>query len=745
MSDIDIRQQLSEINTDMSGLIARANRQIPAAAEGAFPDWQRTCEICEKRLEDDLLRMAVVGTIKSGKSTFINSLFGGDYLKRGAGVITSIVTRVRRSERLRAVLYFKSWDEINREIDQALAIFPSTAWRSGEEAFDIRKQSDRTELAEALDALEARHFLTKDSRNVNSVLLAAYLKGYDAVKEIVSDSTEILPYESDRFSEHQAYVSEESLAVYLKDIALEIDSGEMASNIEIADCQGSDSPNPLHLAMIQDYLRTADLVVYLISSRTGLRQADIRFLRMIESMVGMSHVLFVVNSDFNEHASTADLQRVTRSIVEDLALITPSPAIYVFSALYNLFAAQDSNLAEKEHMQLEQWKADADLVSFSDSEKQRFYSDFRKLITEQRYSLLLQNQLQRIHILVRDFRNWLSMSRDFLSANAEDAKDLVKKIKQQQKKTERVKSMIQSTLDGAVGQLKRETKSEVDRFFDHRHGAVVPGVIEFVQNYAVSYESYRKMLAENGFSDTLFAIFQAFKQDLDRYMAETVNPALFGFIKNKEGDIKAYFESITRPYEAMVNEALTEFHNAVADDDQGTAAASAAATGAIELESVKQNMGLALPSASMTLAYSRGLKTEAFMKLGFYRVVNTVKKLTRRKTSESDADLPALQSGVRRMKKETEATLVFHFKNYRENIKFQYLFPLIEGVSGEMLTRLVDRFAGYHTDLSKLKAMADQSQESKNHALAAIDDIVEHLAAIRKRMDGLQQELSDFS
>ena len=47
----------------------------------------------------------------------------------------------------------------------------------------------------------------------------------------------------------RAFVGNETLAVYLKDVLLEISSGNVESNIEIADCQGSDSSNPLHLAI----------------------------------------------------------------------------------------------------------------------------------------------------------------------------------------------------------------------------------------------------------------------------------------------------------------------------------------------------------------------------------------------------------------------------------------------------------------------------------------------------------------
>ena len=71
--------------------------------------------------------MAVVGPIKSGKSTFLNSLLKGDFLKRGAGVVTSIVTRVRSGERLKATLYYKSWEEVNEDMEQALVLFPPRA------------------------------------------------------------------------------------------------------------------------------------------------------------------------------------------------------------------------------------------------------------------------------------------------------------------------------------------------------------------------------------------------------------------------------------------------------------------------------------------------------------------------------------------------------------------------------------------------------------------------------------------
>ena len=100
--------------------------------------------------------------------------------------------------------------------------------------------------------------------------------------------------------------------MYLKDVALSVDSPALDSNTEFADCQGSDSPNPLHLAMIQDYLHLSHLTIYLISSRTGLREADIRFLNLIRRMGIIDNVLFVLNCDISEHQTLQELETLRK-------------------------------------------------------------------------------------------------------------------------------------------------------------------------------------------------------------------------------------------------------------------------------------------------------------------------------------------------------------------------------------------------------------------------------------------------
>ena len=324
-----LKDELLQVNRDILTLFSNAE-SIAGMSDHSFVDWQKTCDGIQKQISEEIIRVAFVGPVKSGKSSFINALFKGDYLKRGAGVVTSIVTRVRSGKLLQAKLLFKSWDEVNSDMEQALVLFPSLEWRTESDRFDIRRKKERIDLRNALDSLSAEHLISNGARNVNSVLLASYLKGYEKVKDMVSSDNMTSQYEEDLFSEHRTFVSDGDMAVYLRDVQLEIDSESIDSNIEIADCQGSDSPNPLHLFMIQDYLLITHLIIYVISSRTGLREADIKFLSMIKKMGIMDNILFVINCDFSEHESIEDLNALIEKVKEELSLIKPAPRYILY-------------------------------------------------------------------------------------------------------------------------------------------------------------------------------------------------------------------------------------------------------------------------------------------------------------------------------------------------------------------------------------------------------------------------------
>ena len=736
-----LKSELQAISQSVCALMQQA-RNVPATSDQLFDEWETACHKIEGQLEDDLVRVAVVGAIKSGKSTLINAMLAGDYLKRGAGVVTSMVTRLRRGPALKARLYFKSWDEVNDDIQRALTLFPASEWAGRKDAFDIRQAGDRQALKDALKNLSTRDLVTNDTRNLNSLTLSAYLEGYEQVKHILGEDHIIKEFSGPEFATHQDYSGNDTLAFYLKDIALEVNSDKIAPNLEIADCQGSDSPNPLHLAMIQDYLLSANLLVYVISSRTGIRQADINFLSMIRRMGFIEHIIFVVNFDFSEHDAPDDLNQLIDKVKDDLRIIRSSPRVYAFSALFSLFNAMADKISEKDRRRLDMWNREQALSEFSGSEELRFQDALHEIVTSQRYTVLFKAPLDRLRMIAVGILKWCRMTRDILGKGSDESAQLIKKIKTEQKRINRVQSMIKSTVEGALQQIKRDLKKDADAFLDPKYGEVTAPVIEFIRNYAISADRYSGQLAEGRFSDALYTVFQEFTHELDAFMAETVNPKIFNFIKTEEDRVKEYFESITGPYEAMVSDALEQYNTVLNNLGLETVQENHSEISLPDFHALKREHGLEIPPAATTMNYSKAIKTEAIMRFGMYNLANRVKRLFRRSAGNSVSEgNAALKTAVKRMKRETEEGISFQFKNYKENIKFQYLFKLVDAVSDQLYAEIMDRFHDFTSDLVQLSEFAGKHQDNGANLVSRLNDMAEIAADLENRLKEMDMQI----
>ena len=444
-----MKRDLLLLNGDILALFNNA-KKMPGITAFPFEDGDKISRAVAEQVREDVLRIAVVGAIKSGKSTFVNAFLGGDYLKRGAGVVTSIVTRVRKGESLEARLDFKSFPEVNGEINEALVLFPSFQDGAEKTEVDIRREKDRENLAALLASLNKDRLLAEDSLDANAVLLSSCLKGYDRVRDILAWDEKVQTFKGDAFEQHRNFVGDDSLSVYLRDVELRIPGpGNLDENMEIADCQGSDSTNPLHLAMIQDYLLRTHLILYLVSSRTGIRQADLKFLSMIRKMGLLENIFFVVNVDFNEHEGVDDLRKLVGRVRDDLAVIREDPHVLAYSTLYDLLRKMKGGLSAKDEARLAQWEQDTEMITYADTERRRFETLFREKLTRDRVVLLLNNHVERLGVAVAGLFDWANFTRDLLTANRGNVRDITDRLRKEQERVNQVTAMIRDTLDGA--------------------------------------------------------------------------------------------------------------------------------------------------------------------------------------------------------------------------------------------------------------------------------------------------------
>jgi len=494
--------------------------------------------------------------------------------------------------------------------------------------------------------------------------------------------------------------------------------------------------------MIQDYLLLTHLIIYVLSSRTGLREADIKFLSIIKKMGIMDNILFVINCDFSEHESINDLNALIEKIKEELSMIKPDPDIFSISALFNLFKVQNMNLSQKDRLRLAQWEKEKELTDFSDLETERFESFFYKKLTMGSYFLLFKNHLERLSMILSGMSHWILVNQNILTRDADSVNEVIEKIKHHQKGMNQIKSMIKNTLDGSIQKMKNELKLDIDRYFDPRSGDLLNDIVEFVRSYKVSYQKYEENLKATGFSNTLYLVFQEFRQAFDTYMAETINPEVIRFVREKETRIKEYLNSIAGPFDVMVQDAIVEYDSMMGNLGINSSRKSLKRIALPDFGSIKDITGLALPPAVASMRYTAKMKTEAVMRLGFYTVVKFLKKLLKKPIqSKNEQEVLALKDGILRMKRETEKSVVYHFKDYQENIKFQYIYKLIEAASNSLYETLTDRFRAYVADLSNIVELINNKLIDKEQASEILKEMEQTSMGIDERINIIREKI----
>ncbi len=391
----DLKSALGNCVATLRSLIVEMATIVPAGTPQA-ENWYRILENLQKKLDENRCRMAVVGTVKSGKSTLINSLLGRDLLKRGAGIVTAMITRIEPADSPGAVLLFKDWEEVNGELNSALSLFPSPMLLERQEGYDIRQPADRQLLTEALAQADQVQLLHLDMLDKNYILVQSFLEGYPEVQNHLTAGSQRLELNADELTVHQQLVAHEAEAAYLKDVRLRLPFPWPAKGLELGDCQGSDSPIPQHLAQVQNYLIGADLVIYVISSRIGLRQADYRFLNELKRMRLWDNCVFVLNLDLNELENLAEAQGLVQRWQRELAVFQTEAPVFTFSGLDQLLhrlKTQGQALSPKDLGKLMTWEADAALTEFSRREAARFEVFLQKTLATRQTRLLLSSSL----------------------------------------------------------------------------------------------------------------------------------------------------------------------------------------------------------------------------------------------------------------------------------------------------------------------------------------------------------------
>ena len=215
-----------------------------------------------------------------------------------------------------------------------------------------------------------------------------------------------------------------------------------------------------------------------------------------------------------------------------------------------------------------------------------------------------------------------------------------------------------------------------------------------------------------------------------------------GFLKKQEAKISDYFETIAESYDVMARDAIREYQNVMRDLGISASPDSQTAIRPRDIELIKKQEGIGLPPAVFTMNYTGKIRTEAVMRLGVYSLGKLLRKIMRREAGQDKAgEIRALKDGIDRIKHETENSIVFHFKNYRENIKFQYVFKLVDAISDSFYKAVLGRFQTYSDDIAGIKDAVAEKRVDKEQMSEMLERLAGRAVAMQSEIRGLTTDI----
>ncbi len=400
------------------------------------------------------------------------------------------------------------------------------------------------------------------------------------------------------------------------------------------------------------------------------------------------------------------------------------------------------SLTKRDSLRLAYWSAEEDIVDFSNRETRRFESSLNWKLSRERFGLLLKNHLERMGVIVSGIEHWVSIHKELLEKDVDGTSATIKKIEHHQEQMKQIKSLMKSTLSGSTDEIMKELKANIDRFFNIHPGSVLKQTLVFVNQYSVSVENYREKLTASGFSNTLRLIFQEFNQALDTFMAETINPEIARFLKEIEDRIQTHLDNVARPFQVLASDVVAELKTVTITPNMKSAVSARNSQNLLNMDALKRVAGLSLPSSTAALRYSTKLRTEAVMRLGFYSVVKLFKKVFKKPLkNEKEEQMSALADSVGIIKRETEKSIVFHFENYRENFKFQYVSKLIEAAAEHLHQILMERYRSYDADLMTMEKVMEKKGLDRENMIDFLDRVAEDALRIKGTIDRAREKL----
>ncbi len=452
--------------------------------------WRRTLPELTRYRNSFSLPLTCIGPVKSGKSTLINTLAGANLLPTGAGITTSFPTTVSNGRNFSARIILQPETAVNQLFSRAVALLFSEQYSDHQPR--LEETEERRQISRLLNDYRDRGDLTRNG---------IFNESYRLLRNLIAGADQVLPYyrkaeldftiSDPEDQRYRTFIRDEALSPYLQEVAIRAPLKLLPPHLSLRDLPGLDTPNPSHQGIIIQQISESPALIYVISSRIGLRQADYQLLEHLRRLGLETRLLFVLNLDLDEHrdrpAAAAMVERCRKELLE-LGFTQP---LFAFSALALHFSrAETADLNQTDRQRLQRWREEREKLAFSESGARDFLDHLAELERNEAASALLEHSEKRLRQIIGGALGLVKSEIEQLQGNSRKLTADRSQRQEERKTLATLLKEIEHIIDGACNEAEKFCFTRTSRWIERRDDTGLR------QKLAAIVQSYRPPLEQ---------------------------------------------------------------------------------------------------------------------------------------------------------------------------------------------------------------------------------------------------------
>jgi hypothetical protein len=292
---------------------------------------------------------------------------------------------------------------------------------------------------------------------------------------------------------------------------------------------------------------------------------------------------------------------------------------------------------------------------------------------------------------------------------------------------------LSQTLEGAGSRLKKELRKRVDRQLDWHGGPVGAALKEFIRNFEPRWEELAAAGVPANFRAALYQLFQEFAKALAQFVTSEVNLTLVEFIRDREEWLRQELSHLWTPLFLALQEALTLYYREIAE------LGLPAAPPALEAAAIERPQGLEMPLLLLEPVPGLRFAREVWLRSGLGFLGRTWAAVKQRLglggAAEPGSQLRHdLERALAALKGWLLEEVQVQLLDYRERLKFQYFFPLVDQWLKQQEAGVQDTLGSLLGSLSGLTAAVQWEETERRNREQRLEQMIPAVQAVESRL-----------